>query len=1016
MTDQRLTHRPAPGRARRAYAAYSLPLVIVLLGSAVAWFVGGLDSATREREERAAVNLQLSAVRIQVESQIRASFGVTEGIAQLLSVDGAISPERFEGMAREVMHSVPYLQQIVVAPGDVLRDVYPWAGNSAAIGLDMRQHDHLYPMVKRARVLGRPVLAGPIPLISGGEGLVYRRPVFVAGSAGPRYWGNVSVIANIDDFLLASGIATNQGLQIALRGRDGTGAEGAPIWGDAALFASDASLAPVDVPGGSWQLAAQPVGGWSVFSRADSALARLCALATVLLGLCAAQLTRSHALIHRRNTELRAEMDDRQAVQASLVQSEQRFRDLFERSPDGVWIIDRHGANIQANTAAVRTFGFVDAEEFRRHSVADLSPPWQPDGERSPRKAARLRELLVEQGMQRFEWLHQRQDGSTFPAEVTLCRMELGNETVTYAVVRDISERKQAEVELLEQKALLQAIVDNAPSLIYMFDTEARLLLCNHLYERSVSHPSDLIVGHRRSRFMSQPDAGLQELDDQAVLVSGATQRFEDIHHSHGQARIYLTTKCPLRDPNGRLLGVLGISNDITEIRQTQADLERLAHYDAVTGLVNRVQFQQRLAQGIERVGRNGGCMAVLILDIDGFKLINDTLGHPMGDLLLQQATARFLEATLASDTVARLGGDEFAFILNGLFNALDAVPVVQTLLQALNSPFDLNGNHALVTASIGVAICPADGASAEVLMRHADTALYGAKEAGRNGFRFYERQMTESIQQRVSMESALRRALREGEFELWFQPKLDLASGRVEGAEALLRWRDPVHGLVMPNDFIPLAERTGLIIAMGAWVLDSACAQVRQWRDRGVFDGRMAINVAAPQIDRSDFVESVRAALQRHGLPAHVLEVEVTESLLMASQEQAREVLGRLQEMGVTTAVDDFGTGYSSLAYLKLLPIDNLKIDRAFVRDLPGDSTYVAITRAIIDLGRALNFQVTAEGIETVEQYEFLRTAGCDSGQGYWIGRPMPAAQFETWLGERKAPPAPARLAISRS
>lgn len=1016
MTDLPLSRHPAPRHARRAYAVYLLPLGILLLGGVVTWVIGGLDIATREREERAAVDLQLSAVRIQVESQTRASFGVTEGIAQLLSVDGAISPERFEGMAREVIHSVPYLQQIVVAPGDVLRDIYPLAGNEAAVGLDMRQHDHLYPMVKRARMLGRPVLAGPIALVSGGDGLVYRRPVFVASSAGPRYWGNVSVVANIEDFLRASGIASNRGLRIALRGRDGAGAEGGPIWGDAALFGGEASLAPVDVPGGTWQLAAQPVGGWSAFSRADSALARLCALATLLLALCAAQLTRSHRLIHKRNSELRAEIDDRQAVQASLVQSEQRFRDLFERSPDAVWIVDRHGVNVQANAAAVRSFGFVDAEAFRQHKVADLSPVWQPDGERSQRKAERLRQLLTEQGVQRLEWLHQRQDGSTFPAEVTLCRMELGTESVTYVVVRDISERKQAEAELLEQKALFQAIVDNAPSSIYMFDTEARLLLCNHLYERSVSQPSGSIVGHRRARFMGQPEAGLQELDDQAVLVSGTTQRFEDVHHSPGQTRIYLTTKCPLRDPNGRLLGVLGISNDITEIRQTQAELERMAHFDAVTGLVNRVQFQQRLAQGIERVGRNGGCMAVLILDIDGFKMINDTLGHPMGDLLLQQATARFLQATLGSDTVARLGGDEFAFILNDLHNALDAVPVAQTLLQALNSPFDLNGNHTLVTASIGVAICPADGASAEVLMRHADTALYGAKEAGRNGFRFYERAMTEAIQHRVSMETALRRALREGEFELWFQPKLDLASGRVEGAEALLRWRDPVHGLVMPNDFIPLAERTGLIIAMGAWVLDSACAQVRQWRDQQLFDGRMAINVAAPQIDRSDFVESVRAALQRHSLPAHVLEVEVTESLLMESQEQAREVLGRLQELGVSTAVDDFGTGYSSLAYLKLLPIDNLKIDRAFVRDLPGDSTYVAITRAIIDLGRALNFQVTAEGIETAEQYEFLRAAGCDSGQGYWIGRPMPAAQFETWLTERNTPLGPPRLASSRS
>lgn len=1137
MTNPSSPYASATRETRRAYAYYLLPLGILVIGCVLSWCVGHLDVQTRQREERASVDLRLGALRTEVGSRVRMAFSEIEGIAQLITVNTEITPQLFQAMSREVVNASPFLRNIITARDDVVQNIYPLEGNERALGLDIRDYPELYPMVRRARVLGMPVLAGPVPLILGGEGLVYRRPIFVAGSAGPRYWGSVSVVADVDDFVRAAGLGSVDDLELGLRGRDGKGAQGERIWGDGKLFAQEVSRVQIDVPGGTWQLVGRPLGGWSTFSVLQSPLFLLCLACTALLSLFAAQLARSYRLIHKRNGELKLEIDDRRSIQLSLMQSEDRFRNLFDHSPDAVWIVDHNGLCIQANDAALRTFGYTEARQFHAITAAQLSPIWQPDGQRSSDKASRMRELAREAGVQRFEWLHQRADGSTFPSEVTLCNMQLGDDSITYAVARDISERKHAENQLLEHKALLQAIVDNAPSLIYMFDTDARLMLCNHLYERSVRHPSELIVGHRRSHFMQTQDARLQELDDQAVLVSGTAQRFEDVHHEQGEERTYLTTKCPLRDADGRLLGVLGISNDITEIRQTteelrlaglvmdntgdavmitdahgvivrvnrafttitgfsaeavvgtrsllrsgrhdrpfylamrdtlrahghwrgeiwsrrqdgaeypqwltinavanergetvnyvgvfsdissikhaQAELERLAHFDAVTGLPNRVQFQRRLADSIARALRTDHCMAVLILDVDGFKMVNDTLGHPMGDLLLQQATQRFLAATPASDTVARLGGDEFAFILNDLDGPEDAVSLVQDLLQTLHRPFDLNGTHALVTASIGVAICPSDGASPEVLLRHADTAMYGAKEAGRNGFRFYQRQMTEFIQQRVSMEAALRRALQAGEFELWYQPKVDLASGLVDGAEALLRWRDPQHGMVMPADFIPLAERTGLIIAIGEWVLDHACAQLRSWLDRGVFDGRIAINVAAPQIDRSDFVESVRQALQRHDLPPCALEVEVTESLLMESQDQACEVLSRLQKLGVTTAVDDFGTGYSSLAYLKMLPIDNLKIDRAFIRDLPGDSTYVAITRAIIDLGRALNFHVTAEGIETREQYEFLRAAGCDTAQGYLIGKPMAAGAFEAWLLEypQQAAPGVQRLAHS--
>ena len=734
-----------PRSRPRLYGTLLLPVGVLLVGAGLAFFAGQLDVDRSLREKRADVRLQLSAVAARAQSHIRSAFSETEGIAQLIGVDGDISAEHFVGMTRQIVAEVPYLHHIALAPGDVVRMIVPVEGNEAAIGLDYRQRPDQYPMLRRARALGEAVLAGPLNLYQGGRALVYRRPVFLSNHKGAlRYWGMLSAIADIDGLLAASGLSQNQGLDLALRGSDGAGASGQLIWGDVRLFGGHNVTVTFEVPGGHWQLAAQPKGGWPTLGLASSPQFLLGMAATLILSLLCGLLSRGHLTVQKRNQDLK----------------------------------------------------------------------------------------------------------------------------------REVAERQQAE-----------------------------------------------------------------------------------------------------------------------------ADLARLAHFDAVTGLPNRVLFHHRLAQSIQSVEQRGGHLAVLLLDIDGFKLINDTLGHAHGDLLLQEATARLADQIRPWDVVARLGGDEFAFVLDRLQQPLDAGPVVQRLLLSLRQPFDLNGNAALVSASIGIALCPADGNTVEDLLRHADTAMYSAKEAGRDAFRFYQPEMTVSIQRRVELEHALRRALLRKEFEVWYQPKIHLESNQVNGAEALLRWRDPVKGLVFPDQFIPLAERTGLIIPMGEWLLDEVCGQIRRWRDLGQFCGQVAINVATPQIERSDFVTSVRQALKRYGLPPSVLEVEVTESLLMESQALACDVLGQLRALGVRTAIDDFGTGHSSLAYLKLLPVDHLKMDRAFVRDLPDDRTYVAITQAIVALGKALDFSVTAEGIETPAQLEFLRQAGCAGGQGYLIGKPMPAEAFQAWL-----------------
>lgn len=1101
---------------------FVLPGSILLTGVVLSTTLGTLDSREALHEAKTSVTSRLANVRARVESEIRSTFDVTEGIAQLLRLDGGISPEHFDGMSKLAIASQPHIRHIALAPNDVIRNVFPLEGNLQIIGLDYRKVPEQYEAVVRSRELKTPLLAGPVELIQGGKGFIHRRPVFVSDSDGnDQYWGSASVVTDVSQLLDAAGLNHVAGLQIAIRGENGSGAGGGMIFGSPQLFQQEAMTTVVDVPGGTWQLAAIPEHGWPASSLFNSALFLVALTCTAIFTFFAAHLSKSHSLIRQRNTELAREMKDRQAVELSLGQSEARFRALFERSPDPIWILRRGGVCTDANAAAMKVFGFHDLTTFNKIMATDISPPFQSDGQSTTIKAKAMLETALANGVHRFEWLHKRADGTVFPAEITLCAVSLSGESMLYAVVRDISDRKQAEEALLTQKALLLDIVDNAPSLIYVYDTEGKLRLCNRMFEQSAGYKFEEMEGKSREIYLPADEASILRKNDKKVLSTDGVLRFEDQVQQQGQTHTYLTTKCVLRGADGQPTGILGISTDITEIKQSheqlrlagivldhtadgviitnarglilsvnaaytkitgfsteesiglrpnilmsdkqgrsfyrdilrtlklngfwrgelwnrrkdgelypewltintvyndtgklinyvavfsdisainqsQSDLERMSHYDPVTALPNRSLFHERLQHSLDLSLSYDQALAVVVLDLDGFKTVNDSLGHSMGDLLLQQAASRFLSCVRSEDTVSRLGGDEFALILNNLVHPTDAIIIAKKLLHSLQEPFDLKGTSTLLTASIGISVAPHDSETPEQLLRQADTAMYGAKEGGRNDYRFYQPEMTLRAQERMNSERLLRGAVQKNQFEIWYQPKIDLLNNQVVGAEALLRWRDPVRGLVPPNDFIPLAESTGLIIPIGEHVVDMVCRDIRRWTDLHIPHGAIAVNVAALQIDRSDYVETIRSTLEKYDLPAIVLEVEVTESLMMASPEHSREVLSTLQSLGITTAIDDFGTGYSSLAYLKLLPINSLKIDRSFISDLPHDKSDVAITRTIVELGHALGFKIIAEGVETEEQHQFLKQTGCDQGQGYLYGRPMPAADYEDWL-----------------
>jgi diguanylate cyclase (GGDEF)-like protein/PAS domain S-box-containing protein len=563
-------------------------------------------------------------------------------------------------------------------------------------------------------------------------------------------------------------------------------------------------------------------------------------------------------------------------------------------------------------------------------------------------------------------------------------------------------EQRVVELHLAEEK--LSGILNSIENVVWSISaTGDDLLYLNPAAER--------VYGRRVEDFRDNKSLwwGVVHPDDRQRVQDGLAELLQSGTHTlqyrilrpDGEVRWLEDHARLVLDANQRPLRIDGVATDISERKTHEAKIEHLATHDALTGLPNRTLLDDRIALSLVQARRVQRRLALLFLDLDNFKLINDTYGHGPGDGLLKEIAARLSGAMRDGDTVARQGGDEFVIMLWDLAEADDAAIVAQKVLDALARPFRIEGQEVHVTASIGVSVYPEDGNSSDLLLRHADAAMYLAKELGRNGFQFYTREMGKHAQERAVLENALRYALDRGEFELHYQPQVDLKTGRIIGAEALLRWRHPELGMVSPMRFIPLAEATGLIVPIGAWVLRTACTEARAWIAAGHPALTVAVNMSARQFYRQDVPELVRSVLEQTGLPADRLELELTESTLMKDTETVVGTLRQLKDIGVALGMDDFGTGYSSLSYLRRFELDILKIDQSFVADLPHSRDAMALTRTIIAMARALDIRTIAEGVETPGQLKFLRDNACDAMQGYYFSRPLPVAEMTALLRE---------------
>ncbi|MFT3720806.1 putative bifunctional diguanylate cyclase/phosphodiesterase [Pseudorhodoferax sp.] len=557
----------------------------------------------------------------------------------------------------------------------------------------------------------------------------------------------------------------------------------------------------------------------------------------------------------------------------------------------------------------------------------------------------------------------------------------------------DTARSRRQQNRLEHMKTL---ILENSLDLICTLDVHGRFLEVSAAAQAILDHePAELVGTHVGQRV--HPDALPSFQHEFQAVLQGQRMRDFECRFLHKSGRVvYLTWSAVLSQDHGV---VVAVGRDVTERKQAEQRIRYLATHDGLTDLPNRNLVQDRIQQGIAHARRTGRLLALLFLDLDRFKVINDCYGHPFGDAVLKAAAERLAALVREGDTVARQGGDEFLILLADLRQAADAYVVAQKIVQTLEAPFVVQGREVHLTGSIGVAVFPQDGESADALIGSADVAMYRAKNLGRNTYQFFTREMSEETQRRVSLETGLHDAVAMRQLQLVYQPMVSLDSGRITGCEALLRWHHPELGMVPPAQFIPIAEDSGLIVPIGDWVLRTACTQARAWLDAGLPPVTVAVNLSARQFLQQDVVSWVTDTLRTTGLPPELLELELTESLIAQDVENVIATFGRLRDVGVKLSIDDFGTGYSNLGYLKRFPANTLKIDQAFVRDMltdPGDATIVL---AVISLAHNLAFKVIAEGVETEQHCDFLRQHHCDEVQGYYFSRPMPAAEFEALL-----------------
>ena len=975
----------APPSTRSPLAAFA---AVFLLAAACA----GALVWTLERQERAQQRTQAADVagdHVQaLQHAIELALSANNTLVALVRQGHGNVPQ-FEEIGMQMLPFYPGIAAMGLSPGGVVQQVVPRAGNENSIGFDQLNDPRQGAESARARESGLLTLAGPVELVQGGLGVVGRQPVYLEDDLGRRnFWGFTYVTIRLPEVLATARLPqlTERGFHYRLWRVRPDNHQEQTIAASDPPSAEDAVGRSLTLPNGQWTLSLSPAQGWG----APGVLALRCALGllfALLMGYLARLLVELKAHERGLATQVAQRTSEIQATQ-------QQLRATIDAIPDPLFEIDQDGRYCSVHSPRAE-LPMGPADQLIGRNVTDVLPA-----------LAALTVMDVLNEAQSQGWSTGRQIMLDLPSlgptwfELSAARKAGSAVGKPRFIVlsRDISERKRSQ----EQLQLTAQVFDQSGEAIVIADAAQTIVRINRAFSRITGYSEAEALG-QSMRLLTVAES---TRDFDADLVY--TQLSKDGHwegeawgrRKDGSTYPQWLSVSRVRDGNGSTTHSITLFRDITLQREAQDRIQRLAHFDPLTDLPNRALLAERAQRHIEQEQARGGTLAMLFLDLDHFKNVNDSLGHRIGDILLV-AVARRLESLLGTqDTVSRLGGDEFLLLLPAA-SAMQAADVAQRLLIAVAQPFQVEPYELTTTLSVDIAMYPADGDSFDTLYQRADAAMYRAKQSGRNRFGFFTADLEARTARALQIENALRRALERNQFELHYQPQVSLATRQVVGAEALLRWKHPELGMVSPAEFIPVAESSGMIVAIGEWVLNTAVHDAKRWLDLQLPLRAVSVNLSAVQFRHPQLPEMVTRCLQQAGLPARRLELELTEGAAVDDPAAALAMMDQLHDRGVRLSMDDFGTGYSSLSYLKRFQIYKLKIDQSFVRDLDDDANDRAIVSAIIRMAQALGMQTTAEGVETDGQLEFLRAQGCDEGQGYLFSRPLAADAFEAYLRE---------------